>query len=168
MGLRLFHLARGQDYRRVSANAPVKSISNETTFFEDTADLDVLEGHLWRLSEKVSDRAKAKDKSGRVVTLKLKRQDFTQISRRVSLREPTQIADHIFRTAKSLFSSVSDQGPFRLIGVGLSQISTTLEKGDYRDLIDFQGTKRAEVERATDKIRKKFGAAAIMKGRALR
>jgi DNA polymerase-4 len=168
MGLRLFHLARGQDYRRVSANAPVKSISNETTFFEDTADIDVLEGHLWRLSEKVSDRAKAKDKSGRVVTLKLKRQDFTQISRRVSLREPTQIADHIFRTAKSLFSSVSDQGPFRLIGVGLSQISTTLEKGDYRDLIDFQGTKRAEVERATDKIRKKFGAAAIMKGRALR
>ena len=33
MGDRLYHLARGEDRRRVSANAPVKSISNETTFF---------------------------------------------------------------------------------------------------------------------------------------
>ncbi|MEL7082479.1 MAG: DNA polymerase IV, partial [Pseudomonadota bacterium] len=32
MGERLWHLARGEDRRRVSRNAPVKSISNETTF----------------------------------------------------------------------------------------------------------------------------------------
>ena len=60
MGDRLWHLARGEDRRRVSANAPMKSISNETTFHEDTGDADLLDGHLWRLSEKVADRAKAK------------------------------------------------------------------------------------------------------------
>ena len=72
-GDRLWHLARGEDYRSVTRNAPVKSISNETTFNEDTAATDILDGHIWRLSEKVADRAKAKGQAGRVVTLKLKR-----------------------------------------------------------------------------------------------
>src|SRR6056297_124010 len=56
MGDRLWHLARGQDRRRVDARAPVKSISNETTFRDDTSSTDLLDGHIWRLSEKVSDR----------------------------------------------------------------------------------------------------------------
>ena len=38
MGTRLYHLSRGEDRRRVSPHAPVKSVSNETTFFEDIAD----------------------------------------------------------------------------------------------------------------------------------
>src|SRR6056297_1343283 len=92
MGDRLWHLARGQDRRRVTANAPVKSISNETTFSEDTADLDLLDGHLWRLSEKVADRAKARGLAGRVVTLKLKHSDHRILTRRQALREPTQLA----------------------------------------------------------------------------
>ena len=51
MGARLWHLARGQDRRRVSAHEPMKSISNETPFGEDTANADVLDGHLWRMAE---------------------------------------------------------------------------------------------------------------------
>ena len=42
-------------------------MSNETTFTEDTADPDLLDGHLWRMAEKVADRAKAKGLAGRVV-----------------------------------------------------------------------------------------------------
>ena len=111
MGDRLWHLARGEDQRQVSAHAPVKSISNETTFFEDTSDADVLDGHIWRLAEKVSDRAKARDLAGRVVTLKLKRKDHSAWSRRLSLREATQIADRIYRTARDLFDQSGPQGP---------------------------------------------------------
>jgi DNA polymerase-4 len=47
-GARLWHLARGQDRRRVMQHTPIKSISNETTLFEDAADRDLLDGHLWR------------------------------------------------------------------------------------------------------------------------
>jgi len=168
MGHRLWHLARGQDRRRVSAHAPVKSISNETTFFEDTASIDILDGHLWRLSEKVADRAKAKDKAGRVVVLKLKRANHSLISRRLSLHDPTQIADRIYRTARDLFDQVADQGPFRLIGVGLSEIGPADAADSSGDLLDPQATQRAGAEKATDAIRKKFGSDAILKGRALR
>ena len=168
MGDRLWHLARGQDRRRVSAHAPIKSISNETTFHEDTNDPDLLDGHLWRMCEKVADRAKAKGLAGRVVTLKLKRSNFALVTKRTSLSDPTQIADRIYRTARMLFDQVGDKGPYRLLGAGISDLSSDAGADVTGDLLDPQGTQRAQAERATDAIRERFGPDAILKGRALR
>ncbi|TNF22260.1 MAG: DNA polymerase IV [Rhodobacteraceae bacterium] len=168
MGTRLWHLARGEDHRRVSANAPVKSISNETTFFEDTSDPDLLDGHLWRMAEKVADRAKAKDKAGLVVTLKLKTARFKTVTRRQSLRDATQMADTIYRTARALFDAVGDNGPYRLLGCGISQLVPAGEADRAPDLLDPGAARRAGAERATDAIRARFGPDAILKGRALR
>ena len=168
LGDRLWHLARGHDLRRVTPDSPVKSISNETTFFKDTSDSDILDGHIWRLAEKVSDRAKARDLAGRVVTLKLKRKDHKSLSRRVTLRDPTQIADRIYRTARDLFGQVGPQGPYRLIGVGLSDLVGDADSDLTSDLLDPNAAKRTRAERATDAIRAKFGSDAIVKGRSLR
>ena len=161
-------MSRGEDYRRVQRNAPVKSISNETTFFEDTSDPDILDGHIWRLSEKVADRAKAKSKAGLVVTLKLKRANHKILTRQSQLTDPTQIADRIYRTARDLFDIVGDQGPYRLLGVGLSQLSADDGADLSGDLLDPQAAQRAKAERATDLIRDRFGQDAILKGRSLR
>jgi DNA polymerase-4 len=168
MGTRLWHLARGEDRRRVSANAPVKSVSNETTFHEDTSDPELLDGHLWRMAEKVSDRAKAKGLAGRVVVLKLKRADFTLISRRQSLREPTQIADRLYHTARDLMDQVPAGQAYRLLGVGLSDLCDASVADRTPDLLDPQAARRSAAERATDRIRARFGPDAILKGRALR
>jgi DNA polymerase-4 len=168
MGDRLWHLARGEDRRRVSAHEPIKSISNETTFFEDTSDPYLLDGHIWRLSEKVADRAKARALAGRVVVLKLKRADFALISRRLTLRDATQLADTIYRTAHELFAQVGPKGPYRLIGVGLSDLCPEAEAERSGDLLDPQATRRGNAERATDRIRARFGQDAIVKGRSLR
>jgi DNA polymerase-4 len=120
------------------------------------------------MCEKVSDRAKAKSLAGRVVTLKLKRSNFTLITKRTSLSDPTQIADRIYRTARALFDQVGDQGPYRLLGAGISDLSAAGGADVSADLLDPQGVKRAKAERATDAIRDKFGPDAILKGRALR
>lgn len=167
-GERLWHLARGQDHRRISAHDPVKSISKETTFNEDTGDRDILDGHIWRLSEQVADRAKAKGHAGRVVTLKLKRADFKTLTRRISLHDPTQLADRIYRTARALFDQLDDPGPYRLIGCGISDLSAAEGADKGGDLLDPNAEKRSKAERATDSIRDKFGKKAIVKGRALR
>lgn len=168
MGDRLWHLARGQDHRRVSAHEPVKSISNETTFHENTSDPDILDGHIWRMAEKVADRAKARDLAGRVVTLKLKRADHSSLTRRVALREPTQLADRIYRTARGLFDQVGDLGPYRLLGCGLSDIVAGTQADLSGDLLDPGARRRTGAERATDAIRQRFGPDAILKGRSLR
>ncbi|MDH5530704.1 MAG: DNA polymerase IV [Paracoccaceae bacterium] len=168
MGDRLWHLARGEDFRRVSPHEPMKSISAETTFNEDTADRDLLDGHIWRLAERVTDRAKAKGLAGRTVTLKLKRADFTAITRRHTLREPTQTADRLYREASELLADVSGRDAYRLIGVGLSDIVPEAEADLTPDLLDPDAAKRASAERATDAIRKRFGPDAIVKGRSFR
>ncbi len=168
MGERLWHLARGQDKRRVSSNSPMKSISSETTFFEDTGSADILDGHLWRLSEKVSDRAKAKGIAGRVVTLKLKRADHSLLSRRIALRDATQMADTIYRTVRSLLDQVDESNAYRLLGVGISDLVPEDGADLSGDLLDPQARSRGDAERATDAIRKRYGTKAIVKGRALR
>ena len=168
MGDRLWHLARGLDTRRVNRDEKLKSISKETTFFEDTSDPDLLDGHLWRLAEQVADRAKAKALSGKTVTLKLKRSDFQLISRRHTLTDPTQLSDRIYRAARALFDLTDRIGPFRLIGVGISDFAPETQGDLSADLLDPTAGKRAAAERATDAIRARFGAAAIIKGRALR
>jgi DNA polymerase-4 len=168
MGERLYHLARGEDRRRVSRDEKVKSISKETTFFQDTADPDILDGHLWRLAEQVADRAKAKALSGRTVTLKLKKGDFQLISRRHALSDPTQLTDRIYRAARDLFQPEVAKGPFRLIGVGIADLASEAEADLLGDLLDPDAQRRAKAERATDAIRAKFGPDAIVKGRALR
>ncbi|RVT83260.1 DNA polymerase IV [Rhodobacteraceae bacterium CCMM004] len=167
-GMRLWHLARGEDRRPVSAHTPVKGISNETTFGEDTADADILNGHIWRLSEKVADRAKAKGIAGRIVTLKLKTGDHRLLTRRTTLREPTQIADRIYRTARGLYEPEAGRGPFRLLGVGLSDLGPGDGADLSGDLLDPGAGRRAAAERATDRIRARYGRDAIVKGRALR
>lgn len=165
---RLWQFSHGNDIRRISPNAPTKSISNETTFNEDTRDLEILQGHLWRLSEKVSSRLKAKDFAGHVVTLKVKRSDHSQLSRRVTLREPTQLADRIYHEAEYLLTALQSSGPFRLIGVGVSKVEATVSQRIVGDLADPDAAQREKAERATDKIRERFGDGAIIKGRALR
>jgi DNA polymerase-4 len=168
MGERLYHLARGQDRRRVSSNAPMKSISNETTFNNDISDPELLDGYIWRMAEKVADRAKAKNLAGRVVTLKLKRANHTLLSRRVALTDPTQLADRIYRTARSLFDQVGEKGPYRLLGCGISDLSDATDADKLGDLLDPDAARRSDAERATDAIRDRFGGKAIVKGRTLR
>lgn len=168
LGDRLWSLARGEDNRPVNRDEKMKSISSETTFDEDTGDADILDGHLWRLSEKVSDRAKAKDLAGRTVTLKLKRANFTLVTRRHSLGEPTQSADRLYHEARALFDAAREPGPFRLIGVGLSDLCPADEADRMTDLLDPGAAKRRKAEAATDAIRARFGRDAIIKGRALR
>ncbi|MFV0491460.1 MAG: DNA polymerase IV [Pseudorhodobacter sp.] len=168
MGGRLWHLARGEDHRPVARDTKVKSISKETTFLEDISDPDLLDGHLWRLAEQVSDRAKAKGLAGHTVTLKLKRADFSAITRRRTLHTPSQSADRIYREAAALLEPEARKGKFRLIGVGIADLCPASEADREGDLLDPDAGRRAQAEAATDAIRARFGHDAIIKGRALR
>ena len=169
-GERLHDLCRGIDSRPVRPDRAPKSISNETTFDRDTADADALDGHAWRLSEKVAGRARDKGLAGRVVTLKLKRPDHRLSTRRVMLVEPTRMAERIHAAASGLLaqSLAADGGPWRLLGVGLSQLGPAEAADRSGDLLDRAQSARLEAERAMAAIRERFGQDAILKGRALR
>ena len=167
MGDRLWFLARGQDARVVSNSDRIKSISNETTLNENTSDLRVLEGHLWRLCEKVSSRAKSKGLAGTTMILKLKSSNHKIITRRVTLRDPTYLADVLFRSTYPLMEAAIGNGPFRLVGAGLSGLCLASQAEREPELLDDGALNRIKVERVTDEIREKFGDEAMIKGRSL-
>lgn len=167
-GARLHELSFGRDNRKISATREVKSISNETTFPNDLRDPDLLDGHIWRLAEKLSARAKAQGLAGRVVVLKLKTHDFKTLTRQTALPDGTQMADRIYAQAAQLLAANLKFAPFRLIGLGLGDLIPEAQGDRAGNLLDPQEAKRLQAERASDEIRKKFGDQAIVKGRALR
>src|SRR5579872_5812404 len=166
-GLWLARIAQAQDGRAVDPGGEMKTISSETTFNNDLSRLADLENVLWRQAERVSARAKSYELCGRTVVLKLKTANFRLLTRSASLDAPTQLADRIYRTAQAALKREADGRRFRLLGVGLSNLTAATE-ADPASLIDPISDKRAAAERAMDKIRSKFGGEAVGKGRGLR
>ena len=167
-GKRLKALASGKDNRRVMAERLIKSISNETTFGEDILKHEILIGHLWRMCEKVSDRAKSREIAGKVGVIKLKTDKYRLITRRLTFKEPTNMADRLFNALEPLLKSEIKEVKFRLLGVTLTDLCEQKYADLTDDLLDPNAQNRQKAELATDKIRRKFGVNAIIKGRSLR
>ena len=167
-GKRLKALASGKDNRRVMAERLIKSISNETTFGQDILKHEILIGHLWRMCEKVSDRAKSREIAGKVGVIKLKTDKHRLITRRLTFKEPTNMADRLFNALEPLLKSEIKEVKFRLLGVTLTDLCDQKYADLTGDLIDPNAQNREKAELATDKIRRKFGVNAIIKGRSLR
>ena len=163
MGARLYHLSRGVDQRIVSTDDHSKSISAETTFNTDIRDRAELERILWPLAEKVSRRAKAEGVAGHTVVLKLKTADFKTRTRNVSLSDPTLMASRIYDAALPLLQREATGTAFRLIGVGITGLEEASPEQETETL-DITTAARARAELALDKIRDKFGRAAVARG----
>ncbi|AXK79758.1 DNA polymerase IV [Pseudolabrys taiwanensis] len=162
-GMRLWRLARGIDTRRVDPERETKSVSAETTFDRDIGEFRPLEQTLWELTEKVSGRLKKQALAGSTVTLKLKSADFKIRTRARSLNGPTQLAATIFAAGRDLLKNEVGGTRYRLIGIGVSH----LEEVSGEELSDLLNRREAQAEHAIDRLREKFGKAAVVKGLAI-
>lgn len=162
-GLRLSRLAFGQDDRPVRVERETKSISNEQTLATDISDRATLRTLLRTLADNVSWRAKQAGYCGYRITLKLKTKDFRTLTRSRTLSRPTNLADRLFRTADPLLSELTTGTAYRLIGIGLADLTEDL-LDDEVDLVDEQASKRARAERAMDQLKQKPGMVAVETG----
>jgi DNA polymerase-4 len=165
-GLRLSQLAHGRDARPVNPGESRKSLSSETTFESDISSIAELEDILWPLCEKVARQARAEAIGGRVVTLKLRQIDFRIVTRRRTLPFATQTARTLFTAAREMLRAEADGRPWRLIGVGISDIVEEALAGG--DLFDGGESRALSGEKAIDALRARFGVEAIVAGRALK
>lgn len=166
-GQHLWDRAHGIDNRRVTPDRERKSVSSERTFNSDFSDAQTLDDRLWSVCEETATRAKAHGVAGYVVTLKLKTKTFRSLTRNVTLSEPTQLAQTLFRVARPLLQrETAGTTAYRLIGIGISDLHPAGH--DQVDLVDPGVAKRAAAERAMDKARGKFGDQAVQTGRAMR
>src|SRR5262249_37343733 len=115
-------LARGEDDRRVEPNRESKSSSSEVTYPEDILDLERIREEIAGMAR---DNARGLQRKGilaRTVTIKMRYDDFTTITRSHSER-PTNDPEAIARRAVALIGK-TDAGrrPVRLLGAGVSNL----------------------------------------------
>ena len=149
-GHRLALFAHGDDDRSVTPYRPVKSISAETTFRQDTGSGDRLREVATGLCDRVAAQLARKGVAGSSIVLKLKTSDFRLLTRSRRLSHPTQRAALIFESVAALIDREADGRTFRLIGVGVGDLgsATAADPADLfsfaRDAGDTRGTAEAE------------------------
>jgi DNA polymerase-4 len=122
-GIGLYALARAEDDRAVVADREAKSVSAEETFERDLTDLVVLGVEIDAMAARVGGRLRASSFSGRTITLKLRRYDFTTLTRSLTLPQPTDDPRQIATIARRLLAEAGTAGGLRLLGVGVSGLS---------------------------------------------
>ncbi len=163
----LRHLASGEDEREVETEHEEQSISNEHTFTHDCRDYDEIRSVLMNLTDKVGRRLRASGKLAGLARLKLRWQGFETITRQRPL-SPLACDDFTLRAmATELFNSEALIKPVRLIGFGVSTLTT--EAPAQLSLLMDDEKERLRNERlshAVDTLRETFGADSIHRGSA--
>lgn len=162
-GRRLYELARGIDERKVQTDHETKSVGREETFDEDLLQMDLLKKSLLSLAQRVTRRMRRSGFAGRTITLKVKYQDFRQITRSLTLPETTNDGRTVYQQVCGLLSKTeAGRRPIRLVGIAVSHPDRP-DQSQQLSIFDSEGrpAKGDPLNRALDVIHEKFGARAV-------
>jgi len=166
-GKRLLELSQGIDESKVIPYTESKSISSEDTLPVDTNDMEFLKKQLLIQSENVGRRLRRKGLEGSTVTLKLKQDDFKQMTRSITFDKATQSSNLIYKQGLRLLKEFDTNVKFRLIGIGVTNLAHVKKMPEQLNLFekpDSKGKSWEDVEKVMDKIRERHGADAIKRG----
>jgi DNA polymerase-4 len=125
-----YDISRGIDHRPVNPERIRKSFGKERTFDEDLTNLQEVKDIIRNISEMVTDELQKYDIRGKTITVKVKYDDFRQITRSRSYSEYFNDPDLIRRVSEEIMEDVFRDGDrIRLLGVTLSN----LEKASGKD-----------------------------------
>ncbi|MFE4857228.1 DNA polymerase IV [Streptomyces sp. NPDC056670] len=122
-GASLYRMAAGHDDRPVVAERDAKSVSVEDTFDVDLHDRLRITIEVGRLADRCVQRLRASGHSGRTIVLKVRRYDFSTLTRSETLRGPTDDPAVVREAAARLLEAVDTTGGVRLLGVGVSGLA---------------------------------------------
>jgi DNA polymerase IV len=161
-GYSLANHARGVDDRPVEENDEIKSISCETTFYEDVDDENQLINTLLNLSRKIGYRLRKNGLGGFTIRMKIRWPDFQTQTRQMTFLQPTNQDSVIFNAEKDLFYQIWKKGmKVRLIGVGVCQLT---EHFQQLSLFDQKDEKEQNLLKAVDELHNRFGVKSIFRG----
>ncbi|MFD4768328.1 DNA polymerase IV [Streptomyces niveus] len=122
-GTSLYRMASGHDDRPVVAERETKSVSVEDTFDVDLHDRVRVRTEVERLAERCVRRLRESGHSGRTIVLKVRRYDFSTLTRSETLRGPTDDPGVVREAAGRLLESLDTTGGVRLLGVGVTGLT---------------------------------------------
>ncbi|MFI9066081.1 DNA polymerase IV [Streptomyces sp. NPDC053429] len=122
-GAGLYRMALGLDDRPVVAERDAKSVSVEDTFDVDLHDRVRIRYEVQRLADRCVGRLRGSGHSGRTIVLKVRRYDFSTLTRSETLRGPTDDPVVVREAAQRLLEAVDTTGGVRLLGVGVTGLA---------------------------------------------
>lgn len=133
MGNVYYDFSRGIDNRPVIVSYERKSVGCERTFLEDLHIESKIIIELYHITLELVERIKAKDFKGRTLTLKLKWDATTQITRSLTQDKILRTKDDILPLAKQLLKDTDYHNrPIRLMGLSVSSPETNEKEGQIR------------------------------------
>ena len=168
-GTKMHQLALAIDERAVIPRSEAKSVGHEETFSQDILEPETARKEILSLAEKVARRMRREGVSGRTITLKVKYNDFVQITRSKTLPKFIDDGFQIYSTACSLLEKTKvGKKPIRLLGVSLSQLSL-LETERQLTIFNQEESsqKRKRLNTAIDSLHEKHGDKSIRPGTLL-
>ncbi|WP_093904142.1 DNA polymerase IV [Streptomyces sp. cf386] len=122
-GHALYAMALAHDDRPVVAEREAKSVSVEDTYDVDIHDRVRVGLEVQRLADRCVRRLRGAGLSGRTIVLKVRRYDFSTLTRSETLRGPTDDPAVVREAAARLLDAVDTTGGVRLLGVGVSGLA---------------------------------------------
>jgi len=157
--------AAGVDDRPVEPDRAEKSISAEEMFAVDIRGAAELERQLTQLADRTAARLRAHALAAGLVTIKVRRGDFTTYTRQRPVLPPTQETAVICGVAQGLLKdwlSAQPDAAVRLLGVGVGDLQVQLQT----DL--FAGVQQpSPLDATVDGIRERFGKALLTRASLL-
>ncbi|MFF7853739.1 DNA polymerase IV [Streptomyces sp. NPDC007904] len=123
-GHALYAMALARDERPVVAEREAKSVSVEDTYDVDIHDRVRVGAEVRRLADRCVRRLRGAGLSGRTIVLKVRRYDFSTLTRSETLRGPTDDPAVVREAAARLLDSVDTTGGVRLLGVGVTGLAS--------------------------------------------
>lgn len=134
-GRYFYSVSHGEDNRKVNPNRIRKSVGVENTFSDSLKSKDEIWEALQPIAEKCWKRYKQNDANAHTVTLKIKFDDFKQITRSKTMEEAITSANVFDHALKSLMESFELEQSVRLVGCSLSNFELQEEKiGEHGQL----------------------------------
>ncbi len=121
----LHRRGRLEDETPITTVRETKSQSAETTFDVDVADRGEMEEHLQQLSEELCRRLRKRDLRGRSVGIKVRLDDWTNVTRSHTLEQPTNDATVVAPLALDLLRAYDPPRPVRLLGVRVASFEVS-------------------------------------------
>ena len=175
---RIWELANGIDDRPVETDRKIQSIGAEETYEEDLTDGSTIELEFRYFANRLSKRLRKRNLLGHTVSIKVRYDDFTTVSRQKRLDTPSDHEHVFFETALLLWNKLMQDktskqlkgvtfmdppGPIRLLGLTVSGLD---EEVPMQDSL-FESPKNETENKLAgvlDSLESKFGETAVMSG----
>ncbi|MEU9608051.1 DNA polymerase IV [Streptomyces sp. NPDC048057] len=168
-GTGLYRMALGHDDRPVVAERDTKSVSVEDTFDVDLHDRVRIRVEVERLADRCVQRLRASGHSGRTIVLKVRRYDFSTLTRSETLRGPTDDPAVVREAAARLLEAVDTTGGVRLLGVGVSGLADYTQEDLFAQAasaraagVDAEGAGQSQEEGAGSAALQPAGAGGVV------